>query len=154
MLDSKTASSEINPSIKFQLKMEKKQPLMYLSITCRSDIAFATSYLSQFNDCYTSKEHCQLKNVLRYLKASVTFGLVYRKSDSNIIGFEYFDLDNDLNDKNSFSSFICKANVKILKNCRTQVEQKLRNMSLTGAGEEADSFFVEVLKETDCCLKQ
>lgn len=42
--------------------------LMYLAVNSRSDIAFSTSFLSQFNMNHTDQHWKSVKKILRYLK--------------------------------------------------------------------------------------
>ncbi|KAE8739389.1 hypothetical protein FOCC_FOCC015111 [Frankliniella occidentalis] len=53
--------------------------LLYLSVTTRPDIAFVTSFLSQYNNKYTDTHWGLAKRVLRYLKATATLGIKYTK---------------------------------------------------------------------------
>ncbi|CAH0730285.1 unnamed protein product, partial [Brenthis ino] len=59
--------------------------LMFVSTSTRPDIAFATSYLSQFLDKRTKTLWTQAKRVLRYLKHTINIGLQFNKSKENSI---------------------------------------------------------------------
>ena len=58
--------------------------LNFLAIVSRPDIAFAVSTLSQHLKCW-SKDHWEAaKRILRYLKETVSFGILY-ENRSNMI---------------------------------------------------------------------
>lgn len=66
--------------------------LMYLSVTTRPDIAYAVSYLSQFNLKHSNEHWQAAKRVFRYLKGTSDFGLIYSKTDNcKLVG--YVDAD-------------------------------------------------------------
>lgn len=53
--------------------------LMYLTLTTRPDISAAVNFYSRFQSCATEKEWKGLKRVLRYLKETLNYGLVYKR---------------------------------------------------------------------------
>lgn len=65
--------------------------LMYLAVATRPDIAHAVSVLAQFNDCNTRAHWQVAKRVLRYLKRTCNYGIIFRKSDAEIAA--YVDAD-------------------------------------------------------------
>jgi hypothetical protein len=72
------------------------------------DIAQAVSILTQVNSCY-SLEHCDTaKSVLRYLKGSEDYALVYSKSDKFVEGFVDADVSGNIDNRRSFSGFVFK----------------------------------------------
>ncbi len=79
--------------------------LLYLSGWTRPDIAFAVSYVSRF--CSNpSKEHWSaVKHILRYLKGTSTFGLVYSKKEKSLTGYSDADWAGDVNDRRSTSGY-------------------------------------------------
>ncbi|BES97325.1 Hydra magnipapillata [Nesidiocoris tenuis] len=60
--------------------------LNFLATCTRPDIAYAVSYLSQFNSCYKNEHWLAAKRVLRYLKGTKTMGLKFKKSGIPIFG--------------------------------------------------------------------
>lgn len=54
--------------------------LIYLATNSRPDIAFAVNYLSQHNNCYSSVHFNHAKRILRYLKGTQDYGLIYKKN--------------------------------------------------------------------------
>lgn len=83
--------------------------LMYLAVNSRPDIAFAVSYLSQFNTCY-GKEHWQAaKRILQYLKGTLEYSLTYRKTgELDLHGFCDADWANCTFDRRSYTGYIFK----------------------------------------------
>ena len=62
--------------------------LMYLLHATRPDIAYAVSYLYQFNLSYNATHWQYLKNLMRYLKGTAHLGLTFYKDKHNhIFGF-------------------------------------------------------------------
>lgn len=80
--------------------------LMYLAVLTRPDIAYAVSFLSQFNQCYT-KEHCSyVKRILRYLKNTKHYGLRYTAEGNSMLeGFVDADWGGNIIDRRSYTGF-------------------------------------------------
>jgi hypothetical protein len=53
---------------------------MYLSVSTKPDISYAVSCLSQYNTCFGKEDWIAAKRVLRYLKGTKDYGLVYEKN--------------------------------------------------------------------------
>ncbi|KAB5588690.1 Copia protein [Ceratobasidium theobromae] len=51
--------------------------LFWVACTCRPDIAFATSLLARFSNCYSSLHITALKRVFKYLAATESIGITY-----------------------------------------------------------------------------
>lgn len=79
--------------------------LMYLANTTRPDIAFATTYLSQFNNCYGNEHWQAAKRILRYLKGTADLCLVFKKKGFIINGYTDADWANNF-DRKSFTGFV------------------------------------------------
>jgi hypothetical protein len=82
--------------------------LMYFSACTRSDIAFVTSYLSQFNLNHTVEHWHAVKRVLRYLKGTNEMSLVYQKSSDGLVGYTDADCANDATDRKTFTGYVFK----------------------------------------------
>ena len=83
--------------------------LQYLSTMTRPDITFAVSNVAKYSSKPTKEHWIAVKRILRYLKGSHNFGLLYRKSDcdtSKCIGFSDSDWAGDLDDRRSTSGYI------------------------------------------------
>ncbi|OWR48976.1 putative Copia protein [Danaus plexippus plexippus] len=80
--------------------------LMYLAVLTRPDIAFAVSFLSQFNNSYT-KQHCSyVKRILRYLKLTKHYGLKFSADGNSVIeGFVDADWGGNTIDRRSYTGF-------------------------------------------------
>lgn len=79
--------------------------LMYLAVTTRPDIAYAVNYLSQFNTNYDVDHWKAAKRVLRYLKGTSDYGLVYERTDLPLFGVVDADWGSNAIDRKSYSGF-------------------------------------------------
>ena len=85
--------------------------LMYLSVCSRPDIAFAVGNLARFSSKPTKQHWKALKRVLRYLKATVNYGIKYTTSDhKECSGFSDADWAGDVNDRKSTSGYLFVLN--------------------------------------------
>lgn len=88
--------------------------LMYLSVCSRPDISHSVSYLSQFNNCY-GESHCKAaKRILRYLKGTVEYCLVFQKRDMNIVGFTDADWGANQLDRRSYTGYLFRLGNSIV----------------------------------------
>lgn len=55
--------------------------LMYLAVATRPDIAHAVNVLAQYIECHGETHWKVTKRILRYLKGTLNYGIVFRKSD-------------------------------------------------------------------------
>ena len=83
--------------------------LLYAAQATRPDIAYAVGALSKFNT-NPGKEHWSaLKRVLRYLRGTTHYSIVYQKSTIlNIHGYADADFADDMDDGRSVSGYIFK----------------------------------------------
>lgn len=85
--------------------------LMYLSVSTRPDISFAVSSLARFSSNPTKEHWTALKRLLRYLKGTTMFGILYTKGGaSECIGFSDADWAGDTNDRKSTSGYVFMLN--------------------------------------------
>ena len=100
----------------FSLKpLHTKQPvreligcLMYLMLGTRPDIAFALNFFSRYQDTPSSTLWNYLTRILRYLKATQTYGIVYIRRLNENLNLQLFvdaDWGSDPNDRKSTSGF-------------------------------------------------
>lgn len=106
--------------------------LMYLAVLTRPDIAYSVCYLSQFNNSYDETHWKHLKRILKYLKGTKNYGLVFSKDNSYIEGYVDADWGSDSNDRKSFSGFCFKLSGTVISfECRKQ-----RNVALSSTEAE------------------
>ena len=81
--------------------------LRYLMNT-RPDITYCVTYLSRFMDKASSEHLAAAKRILRYLKGTVNFGILYKRGDRDMKITGYIDRDfaGDINDRKSTSGQI------------------------------------------------
>lgn len=85
--------------------------IMYVSMTSRPDLAAAANYYSQFQSCPEEEHWVHLRRVLRYVKETLHFGLVYRGESHGPLLEAYTDADwgNDISDRHSISGAVFKV---------------------------------------------
>ena len=118
MSDCKAIKMPMEVHLKLQKKAEGKQVnstnfrsligrLRYLMNT-RPDLTFSVTYLSRFMDKPSSEHLVVAKRIMRYLKGTVNFGLMYNRGDRDLTITRYSDSDfaGDINDKKSTSGQI------------------------------------------------
>lgn len=79
--------------------------LMYLAVSTRPDIAYIVNYLCQFNTNYDVQHWKAAKRVLRYLKGTSTFGLMYDRTGVPLFGVVDADWGANTIDRRSYSGF-------------------------------------------------
>ena len=113
---------ECNPTntpIEAQLKLNKEggRRSMYVtlyksligSLRCllhmRPDMTYSISILSRYMMNPTSDHWTTTKRVLRYLKSTIDFSLIYKKGmkDLNVVGYSGSDFSGDVEDRKSTS---------------------------------------------------
>jgi hypothetical protein len=79
--------------------------LMWPSLGSRPDIAFAAGFLGRFNSNPTTNHHSAQKRLLRYLRKTTNFGILYRSDFQGDILAGYSDSDwgGDATDRKSTS---------------------------------------------------
>ncbi|CAI6374264.1 unnamed protein product [Macrosiphum euphorbiae] len=82
--------------------------LMYVMIQTRPDLSVAVNLFSRYQSQPTDSLYIQLKRVLRYVKGTTDFGLIYKKGKevSPLRGFVDADFANDINDRKSTSGYL------------------------------------------------
>ena len=83
------------------------ESLWYLMNT-RPDLTYSVSYLSKFMDKPSSEHLAAAKRILRYLKGTVNYGLLYNRGDRDlkITGYNDRDFAGGINDRKSTSGQI------------------------------------------------
>ena len=81
--------------------------LLYLSTRTRPDIAFTVSNVAKFSSKPTKTHWTAVKRILRYLKGTTSYGLLYNTSDlKNCEGYSDADWGGDTNDFKSTSGYV------------------------------------------------
>ena len=81
--------------------------LLYLSVCTRPDITFAVSTLAKFSAKPAQRHWTAAKRVLRYLRGTTQYGIIYRKEEEpGLIGFSDADWAGDQNDRKSTLGYI------------------------------------------------
>lgn len=117
--------------------------LMFIAVSSRPDISFATSYLSQFNTKYNKTHWIAAKRVLQYLKGTLNYCITYRKSGEYLSGYADADWANCPIDRRSYTGFWMKlAGSPISWECKKQPTPALSSteaeyMSLCSVTKEA-----------------
>ena len=118
MQDCKAVSTPVDPSVKLtkasdedecvnqQLYQSAIGSLMYLSVSTRPDITYAVSVLTKFSSKPTNQHWTALKRVMRYLKGTVNFDILYSRKFS--IGYSDADWAGNLDDRQSTSGYLFK----------------------------------------------
>lgn len=84
--------------------------LMYLAVATRPDIVFAVSYCSQFLDKAEKHHWAMVKRILKYLKGTVEYGILFKHNFQPGILEAYCDADyaSDTTTRKSVSGFVFK----------------------------------------------
>ena len=81
--------------------------LMYLCLCTRPDLFYPVCVMSQFNTCYTKEHFTYLKRLLRYVKGTMNYGLLFEKTGKIALeGYVDADWANDCLDRKSYSGFV------------------------------------------------
>ncbi|CAB0015179.1 unnamed protein product, partial [Nesidiocoris tenuis] len=80
--------------------------LMYLAITSRPDLSFSVSYLSRTLDKPSVPTWKAAKRILRYLKKTRDFSLIFGKDSKHIVGYSDADWAGDRSSRKSVSGFV------------------------------------------------
>lgn len=127
MADIKPCSIPMQPKLQLDVnrdEIDKNLPyreligcLMYIMLGSRPDLSFCITYFSQFQNNYSQTHWKYLKNVLRYLQETKTFGLKYTKSENSNIMIKAFvdsDFANNISDRKSITGFLIKLNNNVV----------------------------------------
>jgi hypothetical protein len=82
--------------------------LMYL-LASRPDLAYFVCLVSRYMDKPTEMHFCAVKRILRYLKGTMSYGIMYKKNAKgqlNLVGWSDSDYAGDMNDRKSTSGYV------------------------------------------------
>ena len=121
MENSKPVSTPIDPSTKLTKTTDDEQSvdqqlyqsaigsLLYLSGGTRPDITFSVSNLAKFSAKPYKQHWTAIKHVMRYLKGTINFGILYTKQESeDFVAYSDADWAGDLDDCKSTSGYLFK----------------------------------------------
>lgn len=84
--------------------------LLYISTISRPDISYSVNFLSRHCTKPTKALFVAAKRVLRYLKGSAHFKLIFRRSSFQLTAYTDSDWAGDLTDRKSTSGLVIKCN--------------------------------------------
>ena len=112
MHDSKPVSSPVNPDIKLvayensddacnqHMYQAVVGSLLYLSTKTRPDFAYGVSSVARYCANPTKDHWTAVKRILRYLKGTCNYGLLYRKdAPAELTGYSDADWAGDVGDR-------------------------------------------------------
>ncbi|KAG5864328.1 hypothetical protein JTB14_036882 [Gonioctena quinquepunctata] len=80
--------------------------LMFLAVVSRPDIMFAVSQASRFLSNPKREHWSAVKRILRYLKGTQTFGLMYCAEEVNLIAYSDAEFAGDLTTRRSTTGYL------------------------------------------------
>lgn len=130
MQDCKSVATPAEPGKKFEKLSESESPsdtrlyqeiigsLTYLATATRPDISAAVSVLSKYMS-RPGVQHMQgAKRILRYLKGTVDYGLVYTGDDKDVLsGYSDADWAGDVDTRRSTSGFVFQVHNNTVSWC-------------------------------------
>lgn len=79
---------------------------MYLAVGTRPGITFAVNSLSQYNTCYSKEHWIAAKRILRYIKGTLEYGIVFRKTGAELQGFVDAEWGSCIDDRRSYTGYV------------------------------------------------
>ena len=120
MTDAKCAATPLDMNLNFSTA-ENPQPgneeakfpyrqaigsLLYLACGTRPDLAYSSTFMSQFNEAHSEVHWRGVKHIFRYLKGTKHRKLKYRKTGKGLQIYSDADWGGDRTDRKSFSGYI------------------------------------------------
>ncbi|XP_022956276.1 uncharacterized protein LOC111458028 [Cucurbita moschata] len=106
--------------------------LRYL-VNTRSDIAYSIGVMSRYMETPTTSHLTAVKQILRYVKGTLSFGCVYKKlSNMELVGFSDSDMAEDIDDRKSTTGVSYYLGVNPI----TWVSQKQKVVALSSCEAE------------------
>ena len=84
--------------------------LLYLSSWSRPDIAYAVNNVAKFSSNPSQEHWVGVKRIFRYLRGTSDYGLLFRKGESDFVGFSDSDWAGDTDDTRSTSGYVFCTN--------------------------------------------
>jgi len=118
--------------------------LLYLSVGTRPDITYAVSNVAKFSAKPTKQHWIAVKRIMRYLRGTIYYGLLYSRSGSEkCIGYSDSDWAGDLDDRKSTSGYLFQISGAAVswrskkQTCVALSTAEAEYMALAGAAQEA-----------------
>uniref|UniRef100_A0ABD2WJW3 Reverse transcriptase Ty1/copia-type domain-containing protein n=1 Tax=Trichogramma kaykai TaxID=54128 RepID=A0ABD2WJW3_9HYME len=118
LADAKTTATPADRSSLYSLQKKEAVPtlpyqeligsVMYLSVATRSDIMHSVVFLSQFNTSFDREYWSAAKRIVKYLKSTINYGLIFKKDEFEINGFVDADWGSNILDRKSFTGYVFK----------------------------------------------
>ena len=90
-----------------QLYQSAVGSLLYLSVGTRPDITYSVSTMARFSAKPTKQRWTALKRIMRYLKGTIDFGILFRSQGTKeCVGFSDADWAGDLDNRKSTSGYL------------------------------------------------
>lgn len=140
MSNCKPISTPLDQNYKFDLlKREKSEnpiierkcrqligSLMYAVCGTRPDLCVSVYFLSRYQHCASVMLYKSLKRILRYIKGTLDFALVYSSTGTGMQGFVDADWAGDTQDRKSTTGYIFKVfNCSVVWCCKKQLSVSL-----------------------------
>ena len=121
MSDCKAVATPMEPGTVFQKRSENEVScdkqmyqqavgcLTYAATSTRPDICVALGVLSQYMSDPSESHWCGIKRLLRYLRGTLDYGLVFSPGDGVLVGFSDADWAGDLDTRRSTSGYVFKV---------------------------------------------
>ena len=119
MFESKPVSTPVDTSTKLLKATDEDQcvdqqlyqsaigSLLCLSVGTRPDITYSVSTMARFSAKPTKQHWTALKRIMRYLKGTIDFGILYRSQGTKeCVGFSDADWAGDLDDRKSMPGYL------------------------------------------------
>ena len=93
-----------DPKIPFR---ELVGSLMFAACVSRPDIAYAVNMISKYLSCYSNEHWLAAKRILRYVKETVDYGILYDGSNElPLTGYSDSDFAGDRDDRRSTTGYV------------------------------------------------
>lgn len=147
MLDCNSVSTPMETNLKLDKRTDKATPdeiqeyqriigsLEYAAIATRPDIAFAVHKLAQFSSNPDDSHFKAAKRILRYLKGSAKFGLLFKGHETDkleLIGYTDADWAGNITDRKSIGGYCFYLNKCLI----SHMSKKQRTVALSTAESE------------------
>jgi hypothetical protein len=80
--------------------------LMYLSVCTRPDISYAVGALARYMSCPTTEHWQAAKGVVRYLAGTITCGIMFGSSNTEVVGYCDADYAGDVDTRRSTGGYV------------------------------------------------